>query len=46
MQNIVIAEVGTTDQADQLLRFNIDVVRSTSSSASVKVFPLDVPTSI
>jgi hypothetical protein len=45
MQNIVIAGVGTTEQADQLLRIHDDV-RSTASSSAVKIFPLNDPISI
>lgn len=46
MQQIVIAGVGTTEQADRLLRIHDDVVRSTASSPALKIFLLNDPTSI
>jgi hypothetical protein len=46
MQNIVMAEVGTTEQTDRLLRIHDDVVRSKASSPAVKIFPMQNPTSI
>jgi hypothetical protein len=46
MQNIVDPGVGTTEQADRLLRIHDDVVRSTASSPAAQIFPLNDPTSI
>ena len=46
MHNIVIAGVGTTEQADPLLRIHVGVVRSTANSPTVKIFSLNDLTSI
>jgi hypothetical protein len=41
MQHIVIAGVGTTEQADRLLRIHDDVVRSKARSLAVKNISLE-----